>query len=95
VNWSVARAVDRFLAAKQGPHASSGAPSEAPKPQAAPAAPPAAAPALKPRPVDFVSEAEIRAAAKRKAKIFIGPKTIITPAARDLATEYDVLVRVD
>jgi ethanolamine utilization cobalamin adenosyltransferase len=45
--------------------------------------------------VDFVSEAEIRAAVKRKGKIFVGPKTIITPAARDLAAEYDVLVRVD
>ncbi|MBZ5567395.1 MAG: aldehyde dehydrogenase family protein [Acidobacteriia bacterium] len=95
VNWSVSRAVDRFLAAKQGPLAPSGAKSEAPKPQAAPAAPPSAAPAPKPRPVDFVSEAEIRAAVKRKAKIFVGPKTIITPAARDLAAEYDVLVRVD
>ena len=96
VNWSVARAVDRFLATKQGPRAPSSAMSEAPKPEAAPAKPPSsAAPVPKPRPVDFVSEAEIRAAVKRKAKIFVGPKTIITPAARDLAAEYDVLVRVD
>jgi acetaldehyde dehydrogenase (acetylating) len=93
VNWSVARAVDRFLAGKQPVAAKPAAP-----PQAAPSkpdAPPSAAPAPKPRPVDFVSEAEIRAAVKRKTKIIVGPKTIITPAARDLAAEYDVLVRTD
>ncbi len=96
VNWSVARAVDRFLAGKQvAPPAAK--PAAIPT-QAGPAktdAPPSAAPPPKPRAVDFVSEAEIRAAVKRKAKIFVGPKTIITPAARDLAAEYDVLVRVD
>ncbi len=96
VNWSVARAVDRFLAGKQvAPPATK--PAAIPT-QAGPAkadAPPSAAPPPKPRAVDFVSEAEIRAAVKRKAKIFVGPKTIITPAARDLAAEYDVLVRVD
>jgi acetaldehyde dehydrogenase (acetylating) len=96
VNWMVARAVDRFLAGKQP--ATTSARAEAPKPQAAsaktePAA--SAVPPPKPRAVDFVSEAEIRAAVKRKAKIVVGPKTIITPAARDLAAEYDVLVRVD
>ncbi len=89
----VSRAVDRFLAGKK--------PSEPTQSAAAPAAtPPAAArptpvPPIKPRPVDFVSEAEIRAAVKHKSKIIVGPKTIITPAARDLAAEYDVLVRVD
>ncbi|MGA1998896.1 MAG: aldehyde dehydrogenase family protein [Terriglobales bacterium] len=96
VNWSVARAVDRFLAGKH-------VEPQAAKPAATPAqaggakadAAPSAAPPPKPRAVDFVSEAEIRAAVKRKAKIFVGPKTIITPAARDLAAEYDVLVRVD
>jgi len=94
VNWSVARAVDRFLAGKQPTVAAKAA---APA-QAAPTKPDAqlsAAPAPKPRPVDFVSEAEIRAAVKRKTKIIVGPKTIITPAARDLAAEYDVLVRTE
>ncbi len=97
VNWSVARAVDRFLAQKQTGATASPAPAPQAPPQAGAksSAPPSAAPPPKPRPVDFVSEAEIRAAVKRKAKIFIGPKTIITPAARDLAAEYDVLVRVD
>ena len=96
VNWSVARAVDRFLAGKQvAPPAAkpATAPAQAGPAKTEPA--PSAAPLPKPRPVDFVSEAEIRAAVKRKGKIFVGPKTIITPAARDLAAEYDVLVRVD
>ena len=90
VNWSVARAVDRFLAGK---HVEPPAAKPATAAKAEPA--PSAAPPPKPRAVDFVSEAEIRAAVKRKVKIFVGPKTIITPAARDLAAEYDVLVRVD
>ena len=94
VNWSVARAVDRFLAGKQPTVAAKpAAPAQAASTK--PDAPPSAAPAPKPRPVDFVSEAEIRAAVKRKTKIIVGPKTIITPAARDLAAEYDVLVRSD
>jgi acetaldehyde dehydrogenase (acetylating) len=92
---AVAHAIERFLAKKTGK----------PKPAPAPAAPtstaaaakpaptPAAAPPVsrpKPRPVDFVSEEEIRAALKRKEKIVIGSKTIITPAARDLAAQHDV-----
>ncbi|MGI9102007.1 MAG: aldehyde dehydrogenase family protein [Terriglobales bacterium] len=99
VNWVVARAVDRFLAGKNPAEPASAPASSAPAKPEAPAKTdgPTAAAAYqsKPRAVDFVSEAEIRAAVKRKAKIFIGPKTIITPAARDLAAEYDVLVRVD
>jgi len=115
VNWSVARAVDRFLAGKQGGSStaiSGGMNSAATQTSAKEASgtqsgassasqagksdgTQAAAPAPKPRAVDFVSEAEIRAAMKHKSKIFVGKKTIITPAARDLAAEYDVLVRVD
>jgi ethanolamine utilization cobalamin adenosyltransferase len=45
--------------------------------------------------VDFVSEVEIRQALRRREKIIVGRKTIITPAARDLAAEYDVLVVAD
>jgi len=80
---AVARAIERFLTRRT--------------PEELPAASPTAPvpripepPRLKARPVDFVSEAEIRAAVKRKEKIVVGPKTIITPAARDLATEFDV-----
>ncbi|HXE92169.1 MAG TPA: aldehyde dehydrogenase family protein [Terriglobales bacterium] len=83
---AAARAVERFLARKPAAAA-------APAPPAAPVAPaPAAAVRPKPRAVDFVSVAEVEVALKRKQKILIGPRTIITPAARDLAAGRDVLV---
>jgi hypothetical protein len=53
----------------------------------APPPPPAAA-----KPVDFVCEEDVRRAQREKRKIYIGPKTIITPSARDLAGPSDILV---
>jgi hypothetical protein len=44
--------------------------------------------------VDFVCEADVRDAIKQNCKIFIGPKTIVTPSARDLAMPSDILVLV-
>ena len=41
-------------------------------------------------PVDFVSEADVRDAMAAGRKIVIGPKTLVTPAARDLADAHDV-----
>lgn len=41
---------------------------------------------------DFVSENDVRSAITRREKIFIGPKTIVTPSARDLASSNEVLV---
>jgi acetaldehyde dehydrogenase (acetylating) len=43
----------------------------------------------------FVSEQEVRAAISQGEKIYIGPKTIVTPSARDLGGEHDVLVITD
>jgi len=85
---AVAHAIERFLAKKSGKPV----PAPTPAPAAAKSAPAAAPPVQrpKPRPVDFVSEEEVRAALKRKEKIVIGSKTIITPAARDLAAQHDV-----
>jgi hypothetical protein len=40
----------------------------------------------------FVSEEEVRAAMKRGEKIFIGPKTIVTPSARDLGRAHDLFI---
>lgn len=58
-----------------------------------------AAPAHEPAPpapqitiVDFVCENDVRSAIQQSRKIYIGPKTIVTPAARDLAGQHDVLV---
>jgi ethanolamine utilization cobalamin adenosyltransferase len=42
--------------------------------------------------VDFVCEADVRTAIREKRKIYVGPKTIITPSARDLADPSDILV---
>jgi ethanolamine utilization cobalamin adenosyltransferase len=42
--------------------------------------------------VEFVCEADVRQAIKEKRKIYIGPKTIVTPSARDLADPSDILV---
>ncbi len=89
---SVSLAIERFLAEKKTGAAAAPAPPKAAVPQAAAAAVPQVAYQPKARPVDFVSEAEIRAALRRKEKILVGKKTIITPAARDLAQEYDILV---
>ncbi len=50
-----------------------------------PASPPPAPP---PPPAAFVCEADVRLAIKDGRKILVGPKTIVTPAARDLASEH-------
>jgi hypothetical protein len=42
--------------------------------------------------VDFVCEADVREAIREHRKIFIGPKTIVTPSARDLSGTSDILV---
>jgi hypothetical protein len=44
--------------------------------------------------VDFVCEADVRDAVREKRKIYVGPRTIITPSARDLASTGDILVLV-
>jgi hypothetical protein len=40
----------------------------------------------------FVSETDVRPAITRQEKIFIGPKTIVTPSARDLGLAHEVFV---
>jgi acetaldehyde dehydrogenase (acetylating) len=85
---ATAGVVDRFLAARKAEAtlAAAGAscgcgPAAAPK---APSAPPPI--------VDFVCEFDVREAIRTSRKIFIGPKTIVTPSARDLAEALDILV---
>ena len=43
----------------------------------------------------FVSENDVRRAMTRREKIFIGPKTILTPSARDLGMEHEVFVETE
>ena len=43
----------------------------------------------------FVSENDVRRAMTRSEKIFIGPKTILTPSARDLGLQHEVFVETE
>jgi acetaldehyde dehydrogenase (acetylating) len=85
--------VERVLAArvpgtKPGPGCASPSPCQAP---GAPAPRDGQAAA---RPVEFVCEADVAAAIAAGRKIFVGPKTIVTPSARDLAGPANVLAPV-
>jgi hypothetical protein len=61
------------------------------RPPAGPA--PNVAPATKPaQAVDFVCEDDVRRALREGRRIVLGPKALITPAARDAAQGSDVLV---
>ena len=42
--------------------------------------------------MNFVCEADVRVAIRENRKLYIGPKTIVTPSARDLAGPSDILV---
>ena len=78
--------VDRFLAAKRG----GSAPIAESVPAAAPS-PPAPSVTI----ADFVCEDDVRKAIAQSKKIYIGPKTIVTPSARDLAFQSDTLVQTE
>ncbi|MGA7237773.1 MAG: hypothetical protein WBY44_18950 [Bryobacteraceae bacterium] len=45
-----------------------------------------------PQTVNFVCEADVRAAISEGRKIFIHSKSIVTPSARDAAAPGDILV---
>ncbi len=74
-------------------------PSEAPAPKPAPiptAAPPTPHPLPPPIEVaEFLSENDVRMALTRNRKLYIGPKTILTPSARDLGNEHDIFIMTD
>jgi acetaldehyde dehydrogenase (acetylating) len=74
--------VDRFLSAKKSGGAIAGDPP----------APPAPAPALQPAIAAFVCENDVRDAMQGSRKIYVGPKTIVTPSARDLGNQFGILV---
>ncbi len=46
------------------------------------------------KPVDFVSEDDVRRAVDKGEKIYISKKTILTPSARDLGEEKEVFARI-
>jgi len=77
---NVASIVDRFLSTKKSARAIAGDPP----------APPA--PALQPAIAAFVCENDVRDAMHASRKIYVGPKTIVTPSARDLGDQFGILV---
>ena len=91
-----AAVVDRFLSARAAAEVSCGcaapvspAPAVVKPPEPSPVAPP-------PPPAiaisDLVCEADVRAAMNSNRKIHIGPRTIVTPSARELGNQHDILV---
>lgn len=76
--------VDRFLSKRAAP---------APAVAAAPVATPVGPLGIDIAP--FVCEDDVRQAMRKGQKIHIGPRTILTPSARDLGAQYDILVMTD
>ena len=74
-------------------------PLESPAPKPAPiptAAPPTPHPLPPPIEVaEFLSENDVRMALTRDRKLYIGPKTILTPSARDLGNEHEIFIMTD
>jgi acetaldehyde dehydrogenase (acetylating) len=52
-------------------------------------------PATLSKPLDFVCEDDVRQAMRQGRKLLIGERTIVTPAARDLAEEHHLFVTAD
>jgi hypothetical protein len=95
----IAAIVDRFLANR---------PAEPPQPTSAPAAPrPDYSPSPAHEPVkaiapsaangrkaaEFVSEDDVKRAIEKGEKIYVGPRTIITPSARDIGDPAEVFAK--
>ncbi len=88
----VSSVVDQLLSQRglsATPQAISPSTASSPPPQSG-----AATSADTPAAVSFVCEDDIRQALRKGEKIYVTPKSIITPAARDLGTDKDVLVFV-
>jgi hypothetical protein len=92
---NLSRRIDEFLAARgyakaeaaSGPGASVVSRPPEPPRQEGPA-PPAVE-----KPADFVCEDDVRQAVRSGRKISVGERTIVTPAARDLAEEHRIFVQ--
>jgi acetaldehyde dehydrogenase (acetylating) len=70
-----------YLTSRGGPGKASAVVASGPEPPAAPT------------PAEFVCEEDVRQAVKQGRKIVIGEKTIVTPAARDLANDHKIFVQ--
>jgi acetaldehyde dehydrogenase (acetylating) len=90
--------VDRFLTSRRTTSRADATPAcptpaqpATTQPVPVPSTPPVASPPSV-QIVEFVGEQEVRVAIQQSQKIYIGPKTIVTPLARDLAAAHDTLV---
>jgi hypothetical protein len=90
---TIARVVERFLSQKGVPKGASEAVNPAPAAHSPMPAPPERPPA--PKAAEFVSESDVRTAMTRSEKIHISPRSIVTPAARDLGNDNSVFVEVE
>lgn len=89
----VSRIVERFLASRgKPPSPEPRSPNFGPSEQGAASSAPTNSEPRVPSPVDFVSEEDVRAAVQKGEKIYVGPRTIITPSARDLGEPGEVFV---
>jgi acetaldehyde dehydrogenase (acetylating) len=90
---SLAGRIDQFLASRgYTPPAASGAPAPAPpKPDVAKSGP--STEAVVEKAADFVCEEDVRQAVRQGRKILVGDRTIVTPAARDLAEQHKLFVQ--
>jgi acetaldehyde dehydrogenase (acetylating) len=95
----LSRRIDQFLASRgyvpAGPATAGGpvtvASPEGRNPAGQPA--PTPAPVVVEKPEEFVCEDDVRQAVRSGRKIRIGEKTIVTPAARDLAEQHRIFIQ--
>jgi acetaldehyde dehydrogenase (acetylating) len=96
---SLARRIDQFLASRGyvAPPAAIPAGTPAPASKSPSGLAQLAAPQPTPveKPADFVCEDDVRQAVRTGRKIKVGERTIVTPAARDLAEQHKVFVQAE
>jgi hypothetical protein len=98
---SLARRIDQFLASRgyaapaEPIPAATAAPASTPGAASPAATRSAAPPAPVEKPADFVCEDDVRQAVRTGRKIKVGERTIVTPAARDLAEQHKVFVQAE
>ena len=96
---SLSRRIDQFLASRgytvpSGSGAQPAAPSQnEPPPSSAPRSTAATIAAPAEKPAEFVCEDDVKLALRQGRKITIGERTIVTPAARDLAEQHRLFVQ--
>jgi hypothetical protein len=95
----IAAIVDRFLANRQPESTASPLPSP-PLAQASPppaqsiqASTPTSSSSNGRKAADFVSEDDVKRAIQKGEKIYVGPKTIITPSARDIGEPAEIFAK--